>query len=147
MVVDIVDTLRWLRAHGSTSGQTIGVIGFCMGGTFALNLASSGDDLAAVAYYGFPAGSPNASLVDAPAPIDAIDDLVSPVLAFWGSADAAVGAGPVEEYLRRTAAAGAPVEAEVYEGLGHGFMATADPRVVASWEKTLGFLSQHVQAR
>jgi dienelactone hydrolase len=144
---DIVDTLRWLRAHGSTSGPTIGVIGFCMGGTFALNLASSGDDLAAVAYYGFPAGSPNASLVDTTAPIDQINDLVSPVLAFWGSADAAVGAGPVEEYLRRAEAAGAPVEAEVHEGLGHGFMASSDPRVNTSWEKTLSFLSEHVQAR
>ncbi|CAN5126838.1 hypothetical protein BH18CHL2_BH18CHL2_08260 [soil metagenome] len=36
-------------------GPRVGTIGFCMGGTFALQIAAPRAHLAAVSYYGFPA--------------------------------------------------------------------------------------------
>ena len=50
----------------------MGVLGFCLGGTLALDLAARRADLAVVTYYAFPEGFDGRNPV--PAPIDVADD-------------------------------------------------------------------------
>lgn len=50
---DLARAAAWLRESGRTTGR-IGVIGFCMGGGFALMLANDGFDAAAVNYGRLP---------------------------------------------------------------------------------------------
>ena len=55
---DMSGAVDWLAADPSTTGDTIGVVGFCMGGMLSLILAANRPDrvTAAVPFYGFPQG-------------------------------------------------------------------------------------------
>ncbi|GAB16482.1 putative carboxymethylenebutenolidase [Gordonia effusa NBRC 100432] len=52
---DVTDTARWLREHRDCTGK-IGVVGFCLGGGFALLSASQGFEVAAPFYGQIPLG-------------------------------------------------------------------------------------------
>ena len=87
-----------------------------------------------------------------PRPIDLVEDLRGPVLAFWGDQDEAVGVEHAREYARRASAANPAFESEIVAGLGHGFLGSAplgdaaDPGA-ATWERTLGFLHANLEER
>jgi carboxymethylenebutenolidase len=145
---DLRAAIAWLRA---TSGRSqVGVVGFCMGGTFVLDLAALEDDLAGVAYYGFPVSNP-AIVSPPPHPLDLVGDLRGPLLAIWGDHDETVGLDRVREYVER-AGGHDGFEAEILPGLGHGFLGSAplgdasDPGA-ATWDRALGFLRTHLEAR
>ncbi len=55
---DMSGAVDYLQSHEATSGDGIGVVGFCMGGLLAFLLAASRGDAikAAVPFYGFPQG-------------------------------------------------------------------------------------------
>lgn len=146
---DLRAAIAWLRDR---SGRPrVGTVGFCMGGTFVLDLASTEDDLASVAYYGFPV--PQASLAGPPPrPMDLVEGLSGPVLAFWGDQDDAVGVEHAREYARRAAAANPRFEHEILAGLGHGFLGSArlgdtSDAGGATWQRTLRFLRTHLEVR
>jgi dienelactone hydrolase len=71
-IADYSAAIDWLRGRAGVVGARIGTIGFCMGGTFVLNLAAERDDLATVCYYGFPR-APRTSANPAPSPLDQVD--------------------------------------------------------------------------
>ena len=60
---DLATAQAWLKASGRTNGK-VGVIGFCMGGGFALLIARNGFDAAAVNYGRLPK-NPEEALLDA----------------------------------------------------------------------------------
>jgi carboxymethylenebutenolidase len=124
---------------------TAGVIGFCAGGTWAMCLAEEADT-PAVSFYGFPQGLPGE--VERLAPIDRVDRLRSPLLAFWGDQDQAVGAEAMDRYVAATDDVATNVR---YPDVGHGFLrglvepasaeaASADD----AWKRTVEFLGRHV---
>jgi carboxymethylenebutenolidase len=144
---DLRAAIAWLR--GASGHARVGTIGFCMGGTFALDLAATEDDLASVAYYGFPVPQPTIT-APPPRPLDLVDDLRGQVLAFWGDQDETVGVEHAREYARRAAAADAAFEHEILAGLGHGFLGAADlddPADAggATWARTLAFLRTNLE--
>jgi carboxymethylenebutenolidase len=145
-VDDLRGAIDWLR---ETSSQTrVGTIGFCMGGTFALDLASAEQDLVTIAYYGFPVLSSSLP-APPPAPIDLVDNLHGPVLAFWGSEDEAVGVEHARRYAELASSSNPDFEFEIVSGLGHGFLGSArlgdrtDPGA-ATWDRTLALLQTHL---
>ncbi|MER5436257.1 dienelactone hydrolase family protein [Streptomyces sp. NPDC002588] len=146
-VEDMRAAVGWLGEH--CAGAAVGTIGFCMGGTFALDLASTQDDLVTVAYYGFP--EPPAWVVSPPPrPIDLVGSLRGPVLAFWGDQDDTVGLASVERYAERARAADAHFEHTVLPGLGHGFLGSADlgdpaDTAGATWARTIAHLRDHLR--
>src|SRR5262245_52690957 len=80
---DLDAAIAWVQASSHHGGTRVGVLGFCLGGTFALDLAAMRDDLATVCYYGFPGGAPGATsdpAQQAPRPLDAVDRLHGPIL-------------------------------------------------------------------
>lgn len=137
---DLAAAVDYLRPR---PGDIVGTVGFCMGGTLVLDLASTLDGLATVAYYGFPAAP--ATNTSPPRPLDLVHELRGPVLAFWGDQDETVGIETVEKYV---ATAPAKLAHRILPGLGHGFLADADFGAVddaaaRSWRETVDFLRRH----
>lgn len=146
-VEDLRAAVAWQRERSSRT--TVGAVGFCMGATFLLDLASTGvRDLVAVSYYGFP--EPQAALTSPPPrPIDLVETLEGPVLAFWGDQDETVGIDSIERYVAAAAASNPRFTHEILPGLGHGFLGSADlagagDPAGATWQRALAHLHAHL---
>jgi dienelactone hydrolase len=135
-VEDLNAALDWLRRETGREGR-LGTIGFCMGGTYVLQLAARRADLASVCFYGFP-GSLAA---------EERERIQGPLLGFWGDQDAGVGMDNVEALRRGLDERGVEHELTIYPGLGHGFMKASglEPggegydQACEAWTRTLDF--------
>ena len=149
---DLETAAGWLRRRVDVSGG-VATIGFCMGGTLALDLATTGAIDATVCYYGFPARSDD-SLNSPPAPLEIAPLIQGRVLGFWGDQDAGVGMDNVEDLRRQLSKAAIDHEFHVYPGLGHGFMraflddegSPGHELACEAWIRTLDFLKQAIRA-
>lgn len=117
---------------------SVGVVGFCFGGSYSFVLALAEPRLrAAIAFYGsFPeTGDPAA--------------IACPVLAFYGEEDHGITDG-VPELEQRLADAGVDFTARVYHRVGHAFFNDTSPsRYNAeaagdAWQRSLDFLGRHL---
>lgn len=145
---DLATAAAWLAARDDTGGSRLGLLGFCMGGTFALDLAAQRADVATVGYYAFPRGMPNSS---APAPLDVVDRLQGPMLCFWGDQDY-IDMDDVTQLGDEARDQGKDYHAIVYPGVGHGFLrglVEDGPEHEAahdSWQRALAFFAAHLPA-
>jgi carboxymethylenebutenolidase len=156
---DIQAGVDFLAAHSSTGGQGVGVMGFCMGGTYALLAACACRGIeAAVPFYGLL--SHQHGLLHDPAGIDparkpreplaAAPDLTCPLLAFFGEQDEFVplaDVGVLRERLQKTRHA---TEVVVYPEAGHAFMNDTRPDAFRpaiaeqAWARSVEFLQRQL---
>jgi carboxymethylenebutenolidase len=123
-------TRRWLAEHDRCTG-TVGVIGFCMGGDFALMMAPRRGVSAASVNYG-----------------GATDDLeralpaVCPIIGSYGGKDRWPGLRRVPDRLESMlTAAGVEHDIKVYPDAGHGFLNDHDPAEVPVWVRAIAKLA------
>jgi len=115
---DMSAAIDFLRGDAGTTGDGVGVVGFCMGGMLSWLIAANRPDAvrAVVPFYGYPTGDmePDWSTLAAPvrAHMAEHDDFFGPD-----------GAHALEEKLRSM---GKDVTITVHAGTGHAFMASHD---------------------
>ena len=140
---DMSAAIDHLLSLDATTGNTVGVIGFCMGGMLTLLIAAQEGDrvAAAVPFYGAPLGDGAPDWSGLTAAVEGHlaenDDFFPP------EAVNALGAE-----LREV---GRDVVFHVYEGTGHGFANEENPlgtwdeaAAATAWARTLAFLGAHL---
>ncbi len=137
-VRDLAGAVDYLLGLPEVEGDTVGTVGYCMGGAFVLKLAvEAGDKIgAAVPYYG--AG---------PAVPDEFRTVTAPIQGHYGEQDQMYPvdqARQLEQHIRQESQA--PVEFFYYPA-GHAFhndrdkLGTYDPQsATLAWNRTLEFL-------
>jgi carboxymethylenebutenolidase len=158
-VADVREAAAFLARHPASHGRPVGVIGFCMGGMVALLAACSAPELAAaVPFYGLLSHEHGLLHADEGLdpekkprqPLDAVADLLCPLLCFFGAEDEFVPMSDVERLKQRLAAAAVPAEVMVYPDAGHAFMNDTRPDAYRSeaardaWARMTAFLRSHL---
>jgi carboxymethylenebutenolidase len=135
---------KWLASQPHVDGDRIGVIGFCMGGGFAVVAAARSPFRAAAVNYGRVPKDP-ALLAGS-----------CPVVANYGAEDLLVPDGTVERYAATLSADGVPIDVEVFPGVGHSFMnrepavlrplriAFDGPSAARAWARIEAFFTDHL---
>ena len=147
---DVSSVLTGLAAE--QDGGRVGLIGFCLSGTYAFDLTTVHADLATVAFYGFPEGLGEPVRSSTPNPIEVASSFQGPILSFWGEQDY-ISMDLVERFRVEVARHEVDYEQHVYAGAGHGFLQglveqRADSQYARdAWDRTLAFLARHVGAR
>lgn len=116
---DMSGAVDYLADHDATTGDGIGVVGFCMGGMLTWVLAALRPDRikAGVAFYGFP------EVEDGPADLSRIEAVMRGHMAENDDFFPPEKARAFEAALKDM---GKDVEITVHEGAGHAFMAPHD---------------------
>ncbi|MBA8824058.1 carboxymethylenebutenolidase [Saccharopolyspora lacisalsi] len=146
-VHDHAAAVSWLHDHRAVRGNRIGLLGFCLGGTFALDLCAERNDVAAVCYYAFPYGFGNPCTRKAPRPIELAEEITQPVLAHWGGQDHIIPVEEISTFGEAMRATGNPYSQHVYPEAGHSFLAglaEGPPDSFAaleSWKRSLDFFA------
>lgn len=144
---DLGGAVDFLLSHDRVSPNKVGSVGFCMGGTLSLWLASLGPIDAAVVYYGGPFKvQPEYSKIR------------GPVLGQFAEHDEWASPQFAENLFKDLTAAGVDAEYHVYAGTEHAFFNDTriqdNPKRVGSfdeaaakqsWERTLEFFGKHLR--
>ena len=144
---DIIAARDHLVADPRCTGK-IGLIGFCMGAGFVLQLSPSGHFDAAASNYGL-----------SPKTLDTLARSC-PLVASYGAKDRIVPAGSAHQIEAVLAKAAVPHDIKEYPGVGHAFMNKApaplrvitdlagmkysEPEAEDSWRRILTFFSEHL---
>ena len=136
---DVAAGVESLRRDGI---EPIFTIGFCMGGRMSFLSATLGLDLAGViGLYGTLQGPWRN---DAPAPLDRLDDVRSPVLGLFGGADQGISADAVAAFDRGLAERGVDHRIVTYPDAPHSFFdrkaAEFAKESAAAWDEILEFV-------
>jgi carboxymethylenebutenolidase len=141
---DMAATVDALLAMPETTGQGVGVVGFCVGGGLALFLASRKAEVTAVVcYYGFPRSGMDWDL----------SAVKGAVLGHFAEQDDFAPPELVERMERGLRDAGVDVTFHHYPGTTHAFFNDHRPEVhdpeaaATSWQRTLEFLGAHLGPR
>jgi carboxymethylenebutenolidase len=138
---DMGAAVEALLAMPETTGEAVGVVGFCVGGGLALYLASLKPEVAAVVcYYGFPRQGLEWDL----------SAVKGAVLGHFAEEDDFAPPELVEQMERELREAGVDVTFHHYPGTTHAFFNDDRPEVHdpaaadRSWQRTLEFLREHL---
>ena len=139
---DLLAAFAYLAGRKDVRAQSIGSIGWCMGGGYSLQLALAEPRLAgAVIYYGRLAAD-EATLAK----------LRAPVLGLFGEDDRGISAASVREFEAALKKLGKPASIHLYAGAGHAFANETRPSyrkeaAEDAWAKTLAFFAEKLKKK
>ena len=128
----------WLRNHQDFAGK-LGTCGWCFGGGWSLNTSIATAVDATVVYY----GRVNREVAD-------LQKLSGPVQGHFATEDKLINKPMVDGFIENMAEAGKSLTAYWYEA-DHAFANPTssrydEPDAALAWERTTGFLAQHLGA-
>jgi carboxymethylenebutenolidase len=160
MLEEVQAALDLLAAHPAVAGHRIAVVGFCMGGMYALLAAAGCRGLSgAVVFYGLlshahgilHAGDGHDPARKPREPLAAGAEIRCPLLAFFGEEDEFVPLGDVALLREKLSGASHPADVVVYPGAGHAFMNDTRPAAYRpelarrAWDRMLAFLRRELR--
>jgi carboxymethylenebutenolidase len=132
---------RQLQAIPEVDPERVAIVGFCFGGTQAMNAGLRHADAAAVGiFYG---GGP---ITDG----DELGHLGSdvPVFGAYGREDRTISTDDVQTFSRLLEGRGQPVDISIYDGVGHAFVSPQslreDATAAQAWRDMRSFLAEHI---
>ncbi len=139
---DLHGAFATLEARADVKKDRIGVIGWCMGGGYALRFATKEPALrAVVAYYGTPPTDPAA-----------VAAIKAPVLGNYGADDKGVGPDLVRAFEAAMKKDGKTIDVKIYPGAGHAFANAHNPwggyrpeAAKDAWARTTAFLARYLK--
>jgi carboxymethylenebutenolidase len=138
---DLLSTINWIKTQGGAQATRIGVIGFCMGGSYAALIPCVTRDIKAAApFYG-----------EIP-PDDKLRNLGCPIFYAYGENDGWIQRNDVDRLATALKKFNKPGEVKIYAGCSHGFFndtrsdvhSAADAR--DAWTHTLQLFEQNLKA-
>ena len=137
---DLRGAIDYLLSLPETTSESVGTVGFCMGGQLSLYAACGNAKVGAcVDYYGIhPSVTPD------------LKRLRAPVLGFFGSEDPYVTPEAARQLEAALESHGKRTEFHIYEGAGHAFFNDARPDAYNaefaqdSWMRMLAFYREHL---
>lgn len=157
LLADIRAAVAFLAEHPDSLAKKVGMVGFCMGGMYAVlaGCDPEGTIAATVPFYGLLSHSgglleraggldPTRKPIE---PIQAGGSLRCPMLAFFGEDDPYITMADIDALEKTTSRSGEQAECIRYAGAGHAFMNDTYPDAyhpVAAkdaWAKTIAFLN------
>ena len=123
---DLATVQTWLARHEQCTG-TVGIIGFCLGGGFAIMLAPGHGYTASVVNYGAVSDEYWDKMAEA-----------CPIVASYGADDPTLK-GMADKLEHELSRRNIPHDVKEYQGVGHGFMNNHDAKD-SNW--ILGLLSR-----
>jgi carboxymethylenebutenolidase len=138
---DLLAASSYLRAQKNVNPAKVGVIGWCMGGGYALDLAIADPKLkAAVINYGH--------LASDKATLEKID---AAILGIFGGQDRGIPPEAVKKFEADLKALGKPVEIKIFPDAGHAFENPNNKQgyraddAKQAWELTTAFLAKYLK--
>jgi carboxymethylenebutenolidase len=137
---DLLSTVSWIKTQPEATAARIGVIGFCMGGSYAMALPCVSQDIKAAApFYG-----------EIP-PDDRLQHLNCPVFYAYGENDGWIQRKDVDRLAAALKRFNKPGDVKVYAGCSHGFFNDTRPDVHSAkdardaWERVLKLFEQNLK--
>jgi carboxymethylenebutenolidase len=137
---DLLSTIDWLKLQSSVRASHIGVIGFCMGGSYAMALPCVSRDIKAAApFYG-----------EIPAD-EKLHNLNCPVFYAYGENDGWIQRKDVDRLTSTLHKFEKPGEVKVYTGCSHGFFNDTRADVYSAkdahdaWARALRLFEQNLK--
>lgn len=138
-VADLKQAFDYLADSKYTKGKKIGVMGWCMGGGFALQLALVEPKLACtVMCYGKPVTD-----------VNRLRNIKGPLLGIWGEKDRGIDVPPFKKALEE---AGVKATHHIYPGAGHAFLNETNKsgynkeQAEKAWKEIDAFLKKSLDA-
>ncbi|MBI2370227.1 MAG: dienelactone hydrolase family protein [Deltaproteobacteria bacterium] len=147
---DFDATVAYLQQQVFVNGQRIGVVGFCMGGTYTTLLAAHNKAItAASAFYGQIVYD-QTSKAKPVSPLDAAKRITCPYLYIYGEADGWITMDHVGQ-LKKVLASHPKAEVKTYPNAPHAFFNDTRADVYRpeaakdAWDRTLKLFAQHLR--
>lgn len=137
---DLNATVAYVKSAPEVDPARIGVVGFCMGGSYTLMLPCVNPDIKAAApFYG-----------QVPNPDTPLQKLACPVLYIYGEDDGWITKADVQRLAAALKKYNKPGEIKTYSGAPHAFFNDTRQDVYRpaaardAWERTLAFFTKHL---
>ena len=140
---DLKGAYAYLQSRPDVKKDRIGAIGWCMGGMYALKLATEEPGLkAVVAYYGLPPADPAA-----------IARIKAAVMGNYGAEDKGPSPEQVKAFEAEMKKLGKTVDIKIYPSAGHAFANPNNPwkgyreeAAKDAWARTIAFFNKYLKA-
>jgi carboxymethylenebutenolidase len=138
MAQDLLDCKDYLQSLDFVRGDKMGIMGFCMGGSLTYQLSTMSPFNASVPFYGAN-----------PKPLESVEKIFGPVLAFYAGEDERVNAG-VPSLVEVMVKYKKQFSLKIYKGAQHSFFNETRPSynkeaATDAWESSLAFFNTNLK--